>query len=257
MASAFSRASVSTSAAIFASSVSGAALASGGRRPGFRARWPHPRGGGRWCPSLHRSRRLLPCFDPGYQGLGTEKSSQRRGHPRTPSPAHCSLMPASRMTLRQRSVSCRRNTAGFLRRAADRRGAEPVQPLGCVGHPQGFSHGFRQLRSDGRRCFRRGHDAEPARGEKFRKKLRHGRHVRKLRDARRRADRERLELAVLDVMQGVRRIVAHQLDMAGKEIGHRRRGAPVRHVREPDAGERLEPFDRKLLRATDRRACQN
>ena len=85
--------------------------------------------------------------------------------------------------------------------------------------------------------------------QEARKELRHRRNVGKLRDARRRADGKRPQLAVPDVVQGVRGIVEHQLDVAGEQIGDGRRRAPVGHVGDPHAGEDLEPLDREMLRA--------
>ena len=66
-----------------------------------------------------------------------------------------------------------------------------------------------------------------------------------------------LQLAVLDVMQGVADIVEHQLDMARRGDRSSPAPRPVGHVRHPDAGEDLEPLDRELLRASRRRASHS
>src|SRR3984885_15659078 len=73
-------------------------------------------------------------------------------------------------------------------------------------------------------------DGEPLRKNEIRERLGHSRHVRQFRQARLACNSKRLQLAIPDIVQGITEIVEHQVNMTGKQIGHGRRQALVRHV---------------------------
>ena len=59
-------------------------------------------------------------------------------------------------------------------------------------------------------------------------------------------DAKRPKLALLHVGPGARQIVEHHLDVAGEQIGDRRRAALVGHVRHLHAGHLLEQLARQM-----------
>jgi hypothetical protein len=84
-------------------------------------------------------------------------------------------------------------------------------------------------------------EAEPAeRGVARQAGRGHGRHAGQRLQRCVAGDRERAELAGLDVLQHDLRGGEHELDLAPEEIRHRLPRALVRHVQHVDAGERLE-----------------
>src|SRR3954447_3736434 len=108
----------------------------------------------------------------------------------------------------------------------------------------GALHRFPGFRSDPfhdvRRSVRRGEDRGPERDRVARQRVGdrryRGKHWRTLG----RGDGERTHLAALNVAELSRRTVEHDRDASGKEVGHDRRIAPVRHMHHVDAGHRLE-----------------
>ncbi len=66
------------------------------------------------------------------------------------------------------------------------------------------------------------------------------------RNAFRRADRDRLEFAGLDLWQQDGQVEEHHLDLLGQQVVHGGRGATVRHVHDIDAGCQLEQFTRQM-----------
>ena len=116
--------------------------------------------------------------------------------------------------------------------------------LFCLEHAD---HSFADLVDDLIRRIGRRHQPKPSeRGEAGQGRLRHGRHIRQMGRAHRRADSENPQCAGLVLRQGRRQVVEHEENVAAQQVVHGGRRAAVGHMIELHAGPRLEQGRRQV-----------